>query len=56
LRAGSDSIHIAADGGDWRNPAQGIEDSGIADVAGMENVLGAFKRGQRPGAEQPVSV
>lgn len=49
-------IHVAADGGHRCNSCEFAEDGGIADVSGMNDVVGALQRGQSFGAEKAMSV
>ena len=49
-------VDIAADGGDGREGAEAVEDGGIADVAGVDDVIGTGERGEGFGTEQAVGV
>ena len=54
--AGAVGVDVAADGGDGRDGAQGGEDDGVADVAGVEDVVHALDGGESFGAEERVGV
>ncbi len=54
--AGSMCVDVAADGGDGGDLAEAVEDLGIANVAGVEEMVTAGKGGEDFGTEQTVSV
>ena len=49
-------IHVAADGGDGSNAAERVEDFASANVARVEDVVGAAKSFDGFGAEQAVGI
>ena len=49
-------IHVASDRGDRRDPRQRLDDSGPADVAGMDDVIGPGESLDRLGPEEAVGV
>ena len=49
-------VDIAADGGHRRYRAQSIQDGGIADIAGVENMLRTLQGFQRFRTQQTVRV
>ena len=52
----SGAIHVAANRGDGRNLGQLFQDGGIADVPGMNDVVGTAQRGESLRAKQAVSI
>ena len=60
LGAGAVGVDVAADGGHGGDGAQGVEDGGIADVTGVEDVIDdtiwASQGGEDLGAEETVGV
>ena len=50
------AIHISADRGNWRNLSQLFQDGGIADVAGMNDVVGAAQSGESLRTKQAVGI
>jgi hypothetical protein len=49
-------VHVAANGEDGCDGFELVEDGGVADVACVNDSLGAFERGERFGAEQTVGI
>ena len=54
--AGAMGVNVAADGGDWSELAKGIENFDVADVAGVEDVLGRGERDESFRAQEAVGV
>ncbi len=54
--AGAAGIDISADGSQGSEGSELFQDAWIADVAGVEQVIGAAKRVHRLGAEEAVGV
>jgi hypothetical protein len=50
------SIDVAADGGEGRDLAKALQDRGIADVAGVEDVADTGQGGEGFGAEEAVGI
>jgi len=49
-------VDVAAHGGDGRDGAKRVENLGAADVAGMDDEVGPFERGERARTKQAVSI
>lgn len=54
--AGALGVDVAANGGDGGDLGELAEDFGVAYVAEVEDVVGAFEEGEQFGAEKAVSV
>ncbi len=54
--AGTGIVDVTADGGEWSDCGEGIEDGVAAYVAGVEDVIYAGKVGEDFGAEEAVGV
>jgi hypothetical protein len=54
--AGAVAVDVAANGGDGSNVAEGFEDVGVADVAGVEDVVDAREEREKLWAEEAVGV
>lgn len=53
---GATCIDVAADGGDWGDFGEGAEDFRVADVAEVEDVIGAGEEREQFGAKKAVGV
>ena len=56
IGAGAVEIDVAANGGDGSDRAESVKDVGVADVAGVEDVVGTGDGGEELGTEQAVGV
>jgi hypothetical protein len=56
LGAGAVGVDVAADGGDGRDAAEFGEDVGVADVAGVKDVIDTSEGGEELWAEETVGV
>jgi hypothetical protein len=50
------SVDIAADGGDWGESAERIEDGGVADISGVEDVVRGGECGECFRPQETVGV